>query len=41
MKELISLVDEKLNEYMPVIYPRGYIQGYEIYPYAPGKRLRL
>lgn len=40
MKELISLVDEKLNEYMPVIYPEDIFKAMKYTLMLPGKRLR-
>lgn len=40
MKELISLVDRKLDEYMPVIYPEDIFKAMKYTLTLPGKRLR-
>lgn len=40
MKELISLVDKKLDEYMPIIYPEDIFKAMKYTLMLPGKRLR-
>ncbi len=40
MKNLINLVDKKLNEYMPIIYPEEIFKAMKYTLMLPGKRLR-
>ncbi len=40
MKELISLIDKKLDEYMPIIYPEDIFKAMKYTLMLPGKRLR-
>ncbi len=40
MKELINLIDKKLNEYMPVCYPEDIFKAMKYTLMLPGKRLR-
>lgn len=40
MKNLINLVDKKLDEYMPVIYPEDIFKAMKYTLMLPGKRLR-
>lgn len=40
MKELINLIDKKLDEYMPVIYPEDIFKAMKYTLMLPGKRLR-
>lgn len=40
MKELISLVDKKLDEYMPITYPEDIFKAMKYTLMLPGKRLR-
>ena len=40
MKELISLVDKNLDEYMPIIYPEDIFKAMKYTLMLPGKRLR-
>ena len=40
MKELIELVDKKLDEYMPICYPEDIFKAMKYTLMLPGKRLR-
>ena len=40
MQNLINLVDKKLDEYMPIIYPEEIFKAMKYTVTLPGKRLR-